>query len=105
MSIGDNIKRYRNAAGLTQQGLAEKAGLSINFVSRVEWSDNQNISLKNLTKLAQALSVPLTSLVKSDDVKDNPNIEKLVSLLYSLEGKQADILSQSFVRIINSFNK
>ena len=85
MSIGDNIKKYRNVAGLTQQQLAEKSGLSINFVSRVEWSSNQNISLKNLAKLANALEVPLANLVKSDDARNNPHVEKLYLLLYSLE--------------------
>ena len=105
MNIGDNIKKYRVAAGLTQQQLAEKGGLSINFVSRVEGSDNQNISLKNLTKLANALEVPLTDLVKSDDVRNNPQIEKLYLLLYSLENEQANTISESFINIINSLKK
>ncbi|MCC4440708.1 helix-turn-helix domain-containing protein [Limosilactobacillus reuteri] len=105
MNIGDNIKKYRVAAGLTQQELAEKGGLSINFVSRIEWSNNQNISLKNLAKLDKALNVPLANLVKNDQNRNNPNVEKLVHLLYSLDVEQANTLSQSFLTIINSFNK
>lgn len=34
--IGNNIAKYRDAAGLTQAMLAEKIGISTAFISRVE---------------------------------------------------------------------
>lgn len=53
---GDLAKRLRNArlaANLTQQGLAERAGVSLGSLKRFEREGE--VSLKNLVKLAFAL--------------------------------------------------
>lgn len=36
MRFGDQLKQYRNRAGLTQRQLAEKAGLDFTYVSKIE---------------------------------------------------------------------
>lgn len=50
---------YRAAAGMTQQQLAEKSGVYIRQIQRVESGESQagNMSAKNLLALADALSV------------------------------------------------
>ena len=56
IEIGKNIKRCRKAAGLTQEQLAEKADISLDFMSKIE----VNISkpgLKTIFKLAAALDI------------------------------------------------
>lgn len=35
-SIGENIRKYRKARNLRQEDLAEKAGLSVNYIGMVE---------------------------------------------------------------------
>lgn len=35
-SIGKNIRKYRKQAGMTQDELAEKAGLSTNYIGSME---------------------------------------------------------------------
>lgn len=35
-SIGENIRKYRKAKKMTQEGLAERAGLSVNYIGSIE---------------------------------------------------------------------
>jgi transcriptional regulator with XRE-family HTH domain len=57
------LARLRRAQGLTQQQLAAKAGLSREFLNRLEHA-RLDPSLTTLVKLAKALRVKVTELVK-----------------------------------------
>lgn len=39
VSIGKNIRKYRQQKGLRQEDLAEKAGLSVNYIGMIERGD------------------------------------------------------------------
>lgn len=60
--FGGQLRRVRTRKGISQERLAELAGLHRTYVSSVE-RGLRNISLLNIDKLARALSVPLTSLM------------------------------------------
>jgi XRE family transcriptional regulator, regulator of sulfur utilization len=60
--LGQKIRAYRNAAGLTQEKLAEKADLHHNFIGEVE-RGNMEASLTSLLKIAKALKVKVRDLV------------------------------------------
>jgi transcriptional regulator with XRE-family HTH domain len=60
-SIGKRIKYLRERKGLTQEKLAEKAGLSLDFIGKIEVSINKP-GLKSLIKIAKALDVHLKEL-------------------------------------------
>lgn len=62
MSLGENIKKYRKAAKLTQLELAEKANLSRSYLADVE-NDRYNPSLDTLKSIANALNVSIHSLM------------------------------------------
>jgi len=61
--LGDNLRDYRKRANLTQEKLAEKAGLSVVFVSLLEngW---RTASMDSLLRIAKALNVELSDLVR-----------------------------------------
>jgi transcriptional regulator with XRE-family HTH domain len=61
--LGRRIQRLRAARGLSQEALAEKAGLSRGYLARVETGRHEP-SLTMLDKLAKALKVSVAELVK-----------------------------------------
>lgn len=61
--IGLNLKRLREAKGLSQEAFADDAGLHRTYVSGVE-RGIRNPTLSVLDKLAVALGVSLAELVQ-----------------------------------------
>ena len=57
-SFGALLKEYRLAAGLTQEALAERAGLSTRAISDLERGVNRAPRQETLDLLAQALALP-----------------------------------------------
>ena len=64
--IGSAIRKQRHRAGLTQEKLAEYSGLSVNFISKIERTEGQNISFQKLGNIADAegLILLISSLKK-----------------------------------------
>ncbi len=57
------IKHLRAGRGLTQAALAKKLGVSREYVARLE-TGHHDPPLSTLSKLAKALKVPVTELLK-----------------------------------------
>jgi len=60
MTMGDRIRKLRLAAGWTQQELAERAGLSLTTISKLERNHMEPSRVSTVQRLATALgcSVP-----------------------------------------------
>ncbi len=59
--LGIKIKQLRCEAGLTQEKLGEKAGLSLDYIGKIEVSINKP-GLKTVFKIAKALNVKVKDL-------------------------------------------
>ncbi len=64
--IGRNIHFYRSKLGWSQEKLAVRSRLSLNFVSALE-RGTVNISVHNLEKIAKALNIKVYLLLVSED--------------------------------------
>ncbi len=63
-----NIKKYREKAGLTQQQLADKAGISMNYIAKIESKKMQRgFTIVVLGRIADALNIDIRLLF--DEVK------------------------------------
>ena len=60
--IGLNITIIRERQGLTQEKLAELAGLHRAYIGQIERSE-KNIGLKNFEKIANGLNVSIRTLL------------------------------------------
>lgn len=66
-----NIRRLREEAKLTQQQLADKAGITMNYVAKIESKKMQRgFTIVILGRIADALEVDIRELFKPIDEKD-----------------------------------
>jgi transcriptional regulator with XRE-family HTH domain len=61
--FGQNVRRIRNEAGLSQEELADRADLHRTYISSIE-RGQRNVSLENIFAIAAALGVSPADLVK-----------------------------------------
>ena len=65
-ALGRNVRQRREARALTQEKLAEKAGLDPTYISGIE-RGLRNPGIKNVAKLARALGFTTAELCKGVD--------------------------------------
>lgn len=63
-NFGQRVRELRRQRHLTQSELAEKIGLSTNFIGMVERGE-RNITVMKVFKLAKALDVSLSQFFES----------------------------------------
>lgn len=61
----NHVKTYRKKQGLTQSDLANRAGLNIRQIQKVENGEvkTENITLKTIQAIAQALNAKIDDLI------------------------------------------
>ena len=66
VKVGQRIKALRTQLGISQEALANKAGIDRTYVTDVE-NGRRNIAIENLEKLILALEVSLTDFFSSEE--------------------------------------
>ncbi|MDN6888439.1 transcriptional regulator [Variovorax sp. CAN2819] len=87
-----NVLRLLDERGMSKQDLAEKAGISISFLSDLT-NGKANPSLKIMQNIAEALDTPLPLLLESTDLDE----ETLLELSPGIAGKSS--LPPGFERV------
>lgn len=64
--FGKNVQKYRKNLNISQEKLAEYAGLHRTYIGMVERAE-RNITLVNMEKIAKALKVEIKDLVQYAD--------------------------------------
>ncbi len=63
-NLANNIKKLREAKGLSQEKLARLADVANNTLIKMESGENQNPTLNSLKKVAKALEISIDDLIK-----------------------------------------
>ena len=64
--FGDNLRKYRNALGISQEAFAEKCGLPRTYISAIECY-RRSIALENVQRIADALGIETYKLFMEDE--------------------------------------
>ena len=67
--FGDNLRKYRNGLGLSQEEFADKCGLHRTYISAIECY-RRSIALENVQRIADALGIEAYKLfIESEEQK------------------------------------
>jgi len=75
--VGNNIRRLRDKAGLTQEELALKSGLSQGYINQLE-SGKRRFTQKSLEVIADALSIPMVELFREEETQRVPEVAEKI---------------------------
>lgn len=115
--LGAAIKKGRRSLRMTQEDLAEFSSLSVNFISNIKRTGNQNISIQKLDAIAKALQTSVITLIDESSKTPEPQafasklsndrvfLDKLTNDMKKIPVKQEETLTKSFITIINIFAK
>jgi transcriptional regulator with XRE-family HTH domain len=62
--IRDNIKKYRNKLGISQDVLSKRANLAFHTIAKIEAGSTPDPRIETVKKIADALGVSLDDLMK-----------------------------------------
>lgn len=116
-NLGAAIKKGRRSLRMTQEDLAEFSSLSVNFISKIKRTGNQNISIQKLDAIAKALQTSVITLIDESSKTPEPQVfasklsndrvflDKLTNDMKKIPVEQEEALNKSFITIINTFAK
>jgi len=64
INIGENIKKYRNKQGLSQEDFAKKSGVKYTTLTKIESNVIKKPSVIIMAKLAKSFGVSIEDLIK-----------------------------------------
>lgn len=89
VAIGRRIRKYRWESGISQEMLAEAAGVSTTHMSHIE-TGGTKLSLSVFVKIAHALRIPADFLLNGGDTDSVP--PEIDEIFATSSGRQSRIL-------------
>ena len=80
-TVGKRLRSYRLALGLSQERLAEHAGLHPTYIGQVERGE-KNLTIESLEKITSALQIPMASVFER--IEERNDSENYPLLAYDL---------------------
>lgn len=88
-NFGKNIKKLREAQGLSLQQLADITGISISYLNRLEQGKRKSPPIHLVMKLADILNVTIDSLLFGTDRKNDKELADIMNEI-GLSNKEAN---------------
>ncbi|MHA6531719.1 helix-turn-helix domain-containing protein [Paenibacillus sp. BAC0078] len=93
--VGARIRILRKEKGFSQEALGEKGGFHFSYIGQIERGE-KNVSLLNLSKIAEALGVNLIQLFAYVDeeiefTEQENNIQEVVEMLRDSNGDKVQL--------------
>jgi transcriptional regulator with XRE-family HTH domain len=103
-NLGKNLKYYRKIRGYTQEKLADKVGVSTEFIRSIE-NKNSPPRLENFIKICDILNIPSDFLLKGDcKISDIQTIDLLMQEFDGYSDDERRFYIETLQNIINHKN-
>ncbi|MDO4428452.1 MAG: helix-turn-helix transcriptional regulator [Atopobiaceae bacterium] len=103
--IGQRIRRYRKACGLSQEALAERVDISATHMSHIE-TGNTKLSLPVMVRLSGALGVEVDALLyDSPRFSKDAVTERVRRVLDSCTEEQLSVMAETVESLKASLDK
>ena len=106
IELGERIRKRRQEMKLSQESFAEKAGISVNTVSRIEGGQTA-MSVEIFRKMIEILETDANILLGKEegDTERQESIQEVLYQIQKLEWKEQKIIMQTIDSLIDSFNE
>lgn len=101
-TIGARLRNYRTTKGLTQEALAERAGLHATYIGQVERGE-KNITIESLEKIISSLEISLPQLFEGIGVQSEPRTNYPL-LCYELVAEHQYTKQEQLYKILQEIN-
>lgn len=98
--ISRMIRDRRKSLGLTIEELAEKSGSSYSFISRIERGEVDNLKLKKLNDIANALGLKLADFFVDTNLSGVQTLA-LMQYLAKLPSQRREEVAAALLKVIN----
>ena len=102
--LGKRIKTERQKRGLTQEGLAEAAGISNNFVSYIE-NGKKTASINTVKKIADVFEMPISKLFSEIPLEKKATVDYTTEKIMYLIRDKSPSKKKLFLSICESIVK
>lgn len=102
--IGERIRKFRQEAGLSQEGLAELVGVSFQQIQKYE-SGYTTLNITKLQQIADALQVPVTDFFEAEPartIKLNDEEERLLQAFRKIKNAE---MRACILKLVGNINK
>jgi transcriptional regulator with XRE-family HTH domain len=93
--VGRRVREIRKRRGLTQSTLGERAGITPDYLGRIERGRGA-VTLETLSRIAAALSTPLRQLLDVEEIASASREEILKSIQSTLRKKGTEELRKIY---------
>lgn len=91
--VGRRIRAIRESKGLSQEKLADKAGMAHNYMGKIERGET-NPSLKILFSVADGLGLSISDLLDVDVRKDEEIVGNISARLKNLQSDKLKLVNR-----------
>lgn len=102
--VGERIRKFRQEAGLSQEGLAELVGVSFQQIQKYE-SGYTTLNITKLQQIADALKVPVTDFFEAEPartIKLNDEEERLLQAFRKIKNAE---MRACILKLVGNINK
>ena len=106
IELGERIRKRRQEMKLSQESFAEKAGISVNTVSRIEGGQTA-MSVEILRKMIEILEIDANILLGKEkgDTEKQESVQEVLYRIQKMQWKEQKIIMQTIDSLIDSFNE